>query len=322
MQKMKSPVLSLSVLIPSTLALHHLPFVCVSSPPIPLEAGTSTVSAVLEDPLNRRCEATIFFADPNFLPISYSFDSECSGSKINSFKLPIGAPNGEAHVSWSIPHSHASMRTNTNNVGDVGCISQSVLTRTTLATVTRSSTTLVETIETLITSTTTEFETAATAPTGRGDTTSPDTTTTTGTATTQAAPGEPPIETSLTTPAATAPTGRGDTTSPDTTTTTGTATTQAAPGEPPIETSLTTPTTPPADATLATTTNANEAGDRSPAGPPPTSPVPTPPSDPLETFTNTASDRTTPLTTTAAFTAAVSTLTIMHTVTASCSADA
>lgn len=51
--------------------------------------------------MERRCEATIQFSDPSFLPMSYSFESvPCDGLQINVFTIPDGVPNGEAVVIW------------------------------------------------------------------------------------------------------------------------------------------------------------------------------------------------------------------------------
>ncbi|KAK7435240.1 hypothetical protein CaCOL14_000335 [Colletotrichum acutatum] len=286
---MKTSMLSLIILLPRAFAQYQPPFLCVSSPAIPIEAGATNVTATIEDPLNRRCEATVYFADPNFLPISYSFEAKCPDRKINNFVMPLGAPNGEAHITWhcagQVPSCTRAMITGgrgdpslpLQNQGKVGCVSQSVLTRTTLATVTRSSTTIIETVPALITSITTNFVVEATTTTSNGDTAS-------GTSTTSVTVGTPATD------------------SPGNT----------APGP---------PGTTAAETTLATNTGA-AGGKGSSTSQTAALPEPTSVSDPLATFyTNTASDPTTSLTTTAALTAVVSTLTVMQTVTAPCSAD-
>ena len=43
----------------------------------------------------------IQFEDTVFLPIRYSFQPiACDGRQLNSFTIPEGVPNGEAHVFW------------------------------------------------------------------------------------------------------------------------------------------------------------------------------------------------------------------------------
>ncbi|KAI3331247.1 hypothetical protein F4824DRAFT_504272 [Ustulina deusta] len=78
---------------------------CVSSPVLQLNAGTSVVSSVIEGELGRRCIATLSFEDDNFLPVSYSFDPlPCSGQRVNSFHVPPEAPNGDAYITWYVRH--------------------------------------------------------------------------------------------------------------------------------------------------------------------------------------------------------------------------
>lgn len=102
--------------------------VCLADPPLLLDAGASGVSLLLvipsghsqppvrsanlarsrsvDMPAYARCEAAVYFADPVFLPIRYSFDPapQCQGLKTLNFDVPRGVPNGEAQVVWCVSH--------------------------------------------------------------------------------------------------------------------------------------------------------------------------------------------------------------------------
>ena len=95
------------------------PTICLSSPAIELQAGVSLVEALLvqspfsdgpgwadifyriDDPLARRCTASVIFDDPDFLPVTYTFEAaRCAGPELASFAVPLGAPSGGAYVKW------------------------------------------------------------------------------------------------------------------------------------------------------------------------------------------------------------------------------
>ncbi|KAJ0100698.1 hypothetical protein J7T55_004194, partial [Diaporthe amygdali] len=74
---------------------------CLSAPPLPLVAGVSNVSAVLDVAFWEQCRAFLCFSDPDFPPITFTFDSsDCVGSETASFIVPDGVPNGDALVIW------------------------------------------------------------------------------------------------------------------------------------------------------------------------------------------------------------------------------
>ena len=55
-----------------------------------------------ENPYWKKCRAVLHFADPEFVPITYSFTPTvpCSGPQVTSFVVPPGAPNGDARIIW------------------------------------------------------------------------------------------------------------------------------------------------------------------------------------------------------------------------------
>ncbi|KAH7131180.1 hypothetical protein EDB81DRAFT_906164 [Dactylonectria macrodidyma] len=146
------------------------------------------MSITFDSPMERRCEATIHFSDPSFLPMSYSFASvPCDGLQINVFTIPNGVPNGDADVIWQcaglaptcnhavISGGLADVSIPLDNEGLVGCLLEDLQTRTTLVTLTRSSGTFVETAPTVLTTSTTSFLSATTNTVDKDKTESPST---------------------------------------------------------------------------------------------------------------------------------------------------
>ncbi|KAK3377654.1 hypothetical protein B0H63DRAFT_524939 [Podospora didyma] len=165
---MKANFLLTSLFAAPGLSMGHLPVMCFSSPPIQLHAGVSLVSARIYNPLARRCTASLAFGDPNFLPVSYTFESaQCAGQQLASFLVPLGAPNGDAFVTWqcagqsptcsyaNVSGGQASPSLDLNGKGSISCIVQALGTSTTLTTLTRGSSTIVETLLSAFTSVTT-----------------------------------------------------------------------------------------------------------------------------------------------------------------------
>ncbi|KAK0627166.1 hypothetical protein B0T14DRAFT_129331 [Immersiella caudata] len=102
-------------------AFRDWPLVCMSSPPMQLIAGTTNVSAINENPYWKQCRAILHFADPEFVPITYSFTptAPCSGTQVTSFVVPSGAPNGDARIIWQCKRSSAcSFAVVSNGTGD------------------------------------------------------------------------------------------------------------------------------------------------------------------------------------------------------------
>ncbi|KAL8369527.1 hypothetical protein RB595_000044 [Gaeumannomyces hyphopodioides] len=89
-------------LIISSSALGGLFSLCISDPPLLLVAGQSKIQAINYSPARRDCRAAIHFANLAFPPITYLYSSgSCHfGSENASFQVPIGAPSGDAFVTW------------------------------------------------------------------------------------------------------------------------------------------------------------------------------------------------------------------------------
>ena len=49
------------------------------------------------------CEATLSFAEPDFLPISaLAQRRNCSGAQVAKMQIPEAAPNGTAAIQWYV----------------------------------------------------------------------------------------------------------------------------------------------------------------------------------------------------------------------------
>lgn len=69
----------------------------------PQERRDGLTSLRVDNPLGKRCEAILGFADPAVLPITWSFGPvSCVGSEVIEFTVPAGVPNGDAFVAWSV----------------------------------------------------------------------------------------------------------------------------------------------------------------------------------------------------------------------------
>ncbi|KAJ3494052.1 hypothetical protein NLG97_g4323 [Lecanicillium saksenae] len=76
------------------------PPICLSNI-IELEAGDSFVSASIDGSVTARCEASVSLDDPEFLPVTYTFDaSNCDTSFIASFQVPSGLSAGDGYITW------------------------------------------------------------------------------------------------------------------------------------------------------------------------------------------------------------------------------
>ncbi|SPJ78485.1 uncharacterized protein FTOL_06874 [Fusarium torulosum] len=166
----KTP-LTFAIFLHSALALSMGYPLCVSEPGLSLEAGKSSISAIVHSPMEKRCEATMHFSDPSFLPLRYSFDEvDCDGSQVLEFTVPPGSPNGDVGIIWqctglapSCNHGvifggDADLSLSSESMGEVGCLVEVIQTRTASATVTRSSKTFVEVAPTVVVTTTTRFQ--------------------------------------------------------------------------------------------------------------------------------------------------------------------
>ncbi|KAH8797850.1 hypothetical protein F5884DRAFT_149161 [Xylogone sp. PMI_703] len=164
--------------------MSSVPLVCLSSPVVPLEAGSAVV-ATIDNPQGHRCDAHLRFTDPDFLSVHFGFDFlKCAGSQTAQFNVPLDAPNGDAYIIWrcagegsrqcnhvSISNGRANPDTITyDQKGTIGCLVPTA-TFTTLSTVIASSSTLTELQ--LITAFSTSF--SAVPPTASGVTVTPST---------------------------------------------------------------------------------------------------------------------------------------------------
>ncbi|KAM4061086.1 hypothetical protein HRG_012983 [Hirsutella rhossiliensis] len=83
--------------------------ICLTSPLTTLKAGQSELSTVIKAPAQTRCEASLQFADPSFLPIHYNFTTiECGGQRFATFTVPEEVPNGDAYAIWYAYPSYPS----------------------------------------------------------------------------------------------------------------------------------------------------------------------------------------------------------------------
>ncbi|KAF5701676.1 hypothetical protein FGLOB1_10037 [Fusarium globosum] len=158
-------------LVHGALALSMGYPLCITEPALSLEAGKSSLSANVHSSMEQRCEATLHFSDPSFLPIRYSFDDEleCDGKQVLAFTIPKGSPNGDVDIIWqctglapSCSHGvifggSADLSIASESTGDVGCLMETAVTRTAPITITRSSATFVEMAPTVVVTSTTSF---------------------------------------------------------------------------------------------------------------------------------------------------------------------
>ncbi|KAF2103248.1 hypothetical protein NA57DRAFT_52776 [Rhizodiscina lignyota] len=71
---------------------------CLLSPRFTVQAGDELAFQLMQ---NTPCEATVAFADPSFLPITWTtIPQQCFGDQIVRFQIPENAPNGMAALQW------------------------------------------------------------------------------------------------------------------------------------------------------------------------------------------------------------------------------
>ncbi|KAF4468239.1 hypothetical protein FALBO_4858 [Fusarium albosuccineum] len=166
----KISVVVAALLLQEAWALSMRYPLCLTEPALTLEAGKSPLSVIVNSPMENRCEAALYFSDPSFLPVRYSFKSlDCDGGQILTFTVPKGSPSGDFDIIWQctglapicnhgvIYGGDADSSIPSDNTGRVGCLVERMETRTTLVTVTRSSTTLVETAPTVVVTSSTSY---------------------------------------------------------------------------------------------------------------------------------------------------------------------
>jgi hypothetical protein len=133
------------------------PAICMVDPALPLKPGDVVRSHLL--PQRRRCEASVVFTNPDFLPLRYGFRSlPCLGFLSAEFIIPREVPNGDANIIWkcadqSLPScSRVTISGGTsdldniifNKYGSINCLFPTA-TQTTLITATSGGTTITET---------------------------------------------------------------------------------------------------------------------------------------------------------------------------------
>ncbi|KAL4412161.1 hypothetical protein CABS03_06586 [Colletotrichum abscissum] len=164
------------LLVKTSFSLQGQSAVCAWEPAADVEAE-SVISATFNNPWSSRCEATLQFSDPAYLPVTWIFDPVvCKGQQIGQFSVPRGAPNGDAVVTWrcagqdSPSCNHVLIRNGLGNMeseellrlGRVGCITSFFQTTTAMETQTSSSTTLTRLLSSIRTIPTTIFSSPST----------------------------------------------------------------------------------------------------------------------------------------------------------------
>lgn len=110
---MASLFFALAFVLKVNAAFGGPPEICAWGPSLSVMAG-SVMSARVENAWNRRCQAILEFEDTTFLPITWSFPSfDCPGTEEMQFTIPLGVPNGEALVTWSVLALDTSKPTHT-----------------------------------------------------------------------------------------------------------------------------------------------------------------------------------------------------------------
>ncbi|KAI1846583.1 hypothetical protein JX265_014033 [Neoarthrinium moseri] len=173
--------LMLSVCSGAAVGANTAPTICALDPPLQANAGDS-MTASLDNPQDSPCIATLSFADPAFLPITWIFEPiSCQGLQVVQFTIPAGVPNGDAFIEWHcggterpvlicnhilISEGLGSLDFHwLEQVGTAGCVSDTTHTTSTVVTRTTGGSTVVETIATTITEPQTSFLTADTETT-------------------------------------------------------------------------------------------------------------------------------------------------------------
>ncbi|KFY04138.1 hypothetical protein V491_09461 [Pseudogymnoascus sp. VKM F-3775] len=152
------------------------PAICMTSPIITLTAG-EVAEASVWNPIGRTCQATLSFADDNFLPVHFNTRPNiCPGAQQMELTIPMEVPNGEAFLSWLCSGDDTGLCLRVMLVEGQSDIEGLVLSQTaslvcetattTLVTMTRSS----SATTTSISQTHSGWETAVTDPTESGST--------------------------------------------------------------------------------------------------------------------------------------------------------
>jgi hypothetical protein len=91
---------TLAMALTTMAAAYPAPVVCMTSPFAFIAAG-STMSATFDNPLGKRCDATLTFQNSDFRPIHFGFESlNCIGFQHAEIIIPLEVPNGDAYILW------------------------------------------------------------------------------------------------------------------------------------------------------------------------------------------------------------------------------
>ncbi|KFY55816.1 hypothetical protein V496_06882, partial [Pseudogymnoascus sp. VKM F-4515 (FW-2607)] len=167
-------------------ASQEAPAMCMTSPISTLAAG-EVAQASVWNPIGRSCQATLSFADDNFLPVHFDTrPNTCPGAQQMELTIPNEVPNGEAFLSWVCAGDVAALCSRVMLVDGQSDVARLALAQTaslvcevlatTFATLTTSSSTAATTSTSLTTSgwgaSPTESGSSV-SPTGSGSSTSP-----------------------------------------------------------------------------------------------------------------------------------------------------
>ncbi|KXJ85194.1 hypothetical protein Micbo1qcDRAFT_56713 [Microdochium bolleyi] len=91
---------TLALALTPTLALGRGPTLCVWTPAVNIQAG-GKITARVYNPSSTRCEATLEFANQDFLPVRYQFDQvTCPDLQVVELVVPPESPPGDALLTW------------------------------------------------------------------------------------------------------------------------------------------------------------------------------------------------------------------------------
>ncbi|KAH7175739.1 hypothetical protein EDB81DRAFT_939853 [Dactylonectria macrodidyma] len=81
-------------------ALGGISELCTWEPMLPVKAG-SDLSVKIQNPWGDECRAELDFSDDNFPKMAWLFKAtDCVDLQLAEFKVPSGAPNGDAYLTW------------------------------------------------------------------------------------------------------------------------------------------------------------------------------------------------------------------------------
>ncbi|KAL2273119.1 hypothetical protein FJTKL_04929 [Diaporthe vaccinii] len=92
---------AVALLVLNAHAFHAFSSLCLSTPPLPLVAGVSNISAIYDVSYWQQCRAFLSFAAEDFPTVTFTFGPKyCMGREVATFLVPADVPNGDAHLIW------------------------------------------------------------------------------------------------------------------------------------------------------------------------------------------------------------------------------